>query len=119
MSEIENDNIKEENRLITVTALNRFTKNVSNIDQVKMTKDAKHLLIDQLEQITTMIFRRAEEICKANGRKTVNDEHLETAYEELMKPQEFLENIIDKLDSQKEELKTMAADKSLIRFMEE
>ncbi|MNW64404.1 hypothetical protein D3C74_426860 [compost metagenome] len=71
----------------------------------------------QLEQITIMLVKRAEEVCASQGRSTIYDSDLQTAYEELMQPHEFIDKIILELDNQKEQLK-IVAQASLVRHME-
>lgn len=114
MSEVETS---EEQKLIRKATMTRFVKSVARSENTRVKEEAKDALMDQLEQLTIILFRRAEEICREANRITVFPEDLEQAYEELMKPHVFIEEIVDKLEIQKEELREIAQ-KSVLRHME-
>jgi histone H3/H4 len=79
--------------------------------------DSRELLMNQLEQITLILTKRASELSRVQGRQTIFVDDLEKAYEELLNPHVFIEKIVQTLENQKDELRTLA-DSSLIRHME-
>lgn len=119
MSEI-NEKVIEENEelsLIRKTTMTRFIKSFSDNKNIRISDEAKDVLMGQLEQLTIILFRRAEELSKVSQRQTIFPTDLDKAYEELMKPHVFIEEMVDLLDAQKAELKEIAK-RSVLRHME-
>ncbi|MCK6075388.1 MULTISPECIES: histone-like protein [Paenibacillus] len=108
---------EEDDGAIRVSRKGTLSKFVRTKTSSRVTNGAKDMLMAQLEQITIMLVKRAEEVCASQGRSTIYDSDLQTAYEELMQPHEFIDKIILELDNQKEQLK-IVAQSSLVRHME-
>ncbi|MFS0596657.1 histone-like protein [Peribacillus frigoritolerans] len=108
----------EELRLTRKATMTRFIKSFSKNENTRITSEAKEVLMGQLEQLTIILFRRAEELSREAQRLTIYPDDLEKAYEELMKPHVFIEEMVDKLDAQKLELREIAR-KSVLRHMED
>ncbi|WP_017473344.1 histone-like protein [Amphibacillus jilinensis] len=111
------ENLDEEVKLIKKGTLTKFSKEHSKIEGTRIKDEAKELFGDQLEQLAIVMFRRAEEITRCKSRKTIFPEDFEEAYEELMQPHVFIEEIVNKLEEQKSELKEIA-ENSMLRHME-
>lgn len=110
----ETEESSEEIRVSRMGTLSKFVR--SKIDG-RISSDAKEVLMAQLEQLTIILVKRAQEVTIQNGRNTIYSSDLEVAYEELMKPHAFIETVVDTLEGQKEELRRLA-ESSLIRHME-
>lgn len=112
--EVESD---EDDGIPRVTRKGTLAKFLKSKVHGRIASDSRELLLNQLEQITLMLIKRASECAKEHNRQTVFVEDLEIAYEELLKPHIFIESIVQTLEVQKDELKSLAKS-SLIRHME-
>ncbi|MGP4060038.1 hypothetical protein [Halobacillus sp. H74] len=91
---------------------------VKTLTEKRFSNDGKDVLLDQLNEVCKVLVLRAEEHCLSSGRSTIFKEDLHKAYEELMKPHVFVEEITLKLENQKTELQELA-EKSITRFLED
>lgn len=113
----EQDDIEGDSGEIRVSRKGTLSKFVKSKVESRISADAKETLMAQLEQITMILVKRAEEVGHEKGRNTIYPADLEESYEELMSPHAFIETVLDTLEKQKEELKRLAAS-SLVRHME-
>ncbi|PFK63099.1 hypothetical protein COJ21_26895 [Priestia megaterium] len=117
MSDQEKKVTHDTQNLTTKSQVTRFVKSVAVTEDIRLKEDSKGALIQQLEQLAIILIRRSEEICITKGRVTIYPEDLEEAYEELLKPHVFIEEVVEKLETQTEELRALA-EKSVLRHME-
>ncbi|WHY65367.1 hypothetical protein [Neobacillus sp. SuZ13] len=112
-----NDPEEQETGEIRVTRLGTLSTFIKNQVDSRISTKAKLLLMDQLEQLTIIMIKRADEYSKIRGRQTIYDVDLESAYEELLQPHVFVDQVVQTLEKQKEELQILAKS-SLLRHME-
>ena len=65
------------------------------------------------------VNKRAEQHSASMGRSKIKDEDVQKAFEELLQPHVFIDQITNLLDQQKDELSELASRQSLLRFLEE
>ncbi|MFA2767195.1 MULTISPECIES: hypothetical protein [Bacillus cereus group] len=99
-----------------VGTLTRFLRN--NTDR-QIANTTKLLLLEQLDQLCIMLIKRAEQHSSSVGRSKIKDEDVQKAFEELLQPHVFIDQITNLLDQQKDELSELASRQSLLRFLEE
>lgn len=109
------DELDENQRITRIGTLQRFLK--SKIDDTRVSGEAKEVLLYQLEQIAIILIRKSKESANTAGRKTIYPEDFEVSYEELLRPHGYLEQVIDTLEKQTEELRTLN-EKSALSYME-
>ncbi|EEK76901.1 hypothetical protein [Bacillus cereus] len=103
----------------SVARLGTLTKFLRNNTDRQIANTTKLLLLEQLDQLCIMLIKRAEQHSTSMGRSKIKDEDVQKAFEELLQPHVFIDQITNLLDQQKDELSELASRQSLIRFLEE
>ncbi|MFE6134865.1 hypothetical protein [Bacillus sp. NPDC057893] len=103
----------------SVARLGTLTRFLRNNTDRQIANTTKLLLLEQLDQICIMLIKRAEQHSTSMGRSKIKDEDVQKAFEELLQPHVFIDQITNLLDQQKDELSELASRQSLIRFLEE
>lgn len=116
--EIEDDDEQEDDAANpSVTRKGTLTKFIRSKEDIRITSIAKDVLMAQLDQLAMILIKRAAEASRNDNRQTIFPKHLEAAYEELLKPHVFVDQIINVLEEQKDQLQHLARS-SLLRYME-
>ncbi|WP_242250050.1 hypothetical protein [Bacillus cereus group sp. BfR-BA-01324] len=103
----------------SVALLGTLTRFLRNNTDRQIANTTKLLLLEQLDQLCIMLIKRAEQHSTSMGRSKIKDEDVQKAFEELLQPHVFIDQITNLLDQQKDELSELASRQSLIRFLEE
>ncbi|WP_088230738.1 hypothetical protein [Bacillus cereus] len=103
----------------SVSRLGTLTRFLRNNTDRQIANTTKLLLLEQLDQLCIMLIKRAEQHSDSMGRSKIKDEDVQKAFEELLQPHVFIDQITNLLDQQKDELSELASRQSLLRFLED